>query len=762
MATELGKAYVQIMPSAKGMASALKKELDMEMPEAGRSAGIKLGTGLKVAAMATFAAAGVALGKVISSSISEGADLQQSLGGIETLFKGSADKVKKYADMAYKTSGLSANAYMENVTSFSASLLQSLGGDTAKAADKANMAMIDMSDNQNKMGSNMEDIQNAYQGFAKQNYTMLDNLKLGYGGTKEEMQRLLSDATKLTGVKYDINNLSDVYTAIHAIQGNLGITGTTAKEAATTFSGSFAAMKAAAQNVLGKMPLGKNITKDLKALADTTSTFLFGNFIPMVTNVVKALPGAIVTLITSAGPQFLSAGKKIITSLVSGISGGKSTLTTTFSGIFSTIQNVFSKLDFSGVKAVFDAIIPAVTNAFTVMMSIVGPAIEQVVTSFGKLWNAAQPLITVLASALMPVLQVLGAFLGGVFKGVLMGISGIFDLVRIAIQILTPVVSFLVDVFKACAPALTIVAQWVGTVIGAFTSLGGAGGTLRGILSGAWNNIKSVVSLAGDVIKGVIGGVRAVFTALGSAGSTLKNGLSAVWNGIKSVISTAGNIINSVISSVRNVFSALGNSGNSLRNAISGAWNGMRNAVSGVANSIGGIVNNVRGVFNSLGHISLFGAGSAIMRGFLNGLKSMWNSITSFVGGIASWIKKHKGPISYDKKLLIPAGQAIMTGLNNGLEENFKDVKSNVSSMADRLDFSLTPKVAFDDSGLDINSKFNSSYQDVVGQMNIALDSGVAQPPVFEVHNEIVGDKIYTSVKTKESRADDLNNFLAF
>lgn len=176
MATELGQAYVQIVPSAKGISGAISKQIDPEATSAGTSAGSKLGSALKVGLLAAAATAGVAVGKIISSSISEGADLQQSLGGIETLFKGSADKVKKYADEAYKTSGLSANDYMESVTSFSASLLQSMGGDTEAAADKANMALVDMSDNANKMGSNMGDIQNAYQGFAKQNYTIKRNL----------------------------------------------------------------------------------------------------------------------------------------------------------------------------------------------------------------------------------------------------------------------------------------------------------------------------------------------------------------------------------------------------------------------------------------------------------------------------------------------------------------------------------------------------------------------------------------------------------
>ena len=287
MATELGKVYVQIIPSAKGISGMIQKEMGGEVASAGVSAGESLGSKMVGALKAVVVAAGI--GKAIGAALSEGAALQQSLGGIETLFKDSADKVKGFANEAYKTTGLSANAYMENVTGFSASLLQSLGGDTDKAADIANMAMIDMSDNANKMGTSMESIQTAYQGFAKQNYTMLDNLKLGYGGTKQEMQRLLADAEKLTGVKYDINNLSDVYQAIHAIQENLDITGTTAKEAASTFTGSFQAMKASAQNVLGKLALGENILPSLQALAETTSTFLFNNFFPMIGNIMSGL-----------------------------------------------------------------------------------------------------------------------------------------------------------------------------------------------------------------------------------------------------------------------------------------------------------------------------------------------------------------------------------------------------------------------------------------------------------------------------------------
>lgn len=275
--TKLADAYVQIIPISEGITGRIK-DLFKDLPDEGDKAGDKTGNSFASKLKKAVAAAGVgaAISKVVTSAFTEGAALEQSLGGVETLFKKHADIVKKNAQDAYKTAGVSANEYMENVTSFSASLLSSLGGDTQKAANVAHTAMVDMSDNANKFGSDMQSIQNAYQGFAKQNYTMLDNLKLGYGGTKSEMERLLQDAQKLSGVEYNIDNLSDVYNAIHTIQQNLDITGTTAKEASTTFSGSFASMKAAAKNFLGVLTSGGDADKALNDLIGSTETF-FGN-----------------------------------------------------------------------------------------------------------------------------------------------------------------------------------------------------------------------------------------------------------------------------------------------------------------------------------------------------------------------------------------------------------------------------------------------------------------------------------------------------
>lgn len=319
----MAKAYVQIVPSARGIKGQLEKEMNPEVESAGQSVGGKLAGAIK-GVIAT-----AAIGKSLSATLMEGANLQQSIGGIETLFKDSAEKVKQNAANAYRTAGMSANEYMELTTSFSASLLSSLGNDTSKAADIADMAMTDMSDNANKMGTDMERITDAYQGFAKQNYTMLDNLKLGYGGTKTEMERLLADAQKITGVKYDINNLSDVYSAIHVIQGELGITGTTAKESAETFSGSLASMKAAFKNVLGNLSLGEDIGDELFALSETVSTFVVGNLIPMLGNVLKGVPqlfdgvvGMVVrsfNMLSDNAPEIVSQGAELVTSLVTGI-----------------------------------------------------------------------------------------------------------------------------------------------------------------------------------------------------------------------------------------------------------------------------------------------------------------------------------------------------------------------------------------------------------------------------------------------------------
>ena len=302
-------------------------KFDTEINEKGFSAGVgKIGSIAKTGlAVLGGAVAGVTagFGALAKSALDSKASLEQNLGGVETLFKENAQTVIDNANKAYKTAGMSANAYMESVTSFSASLLQSVAGDTAKAADIADMAMVDMSDNANKMGTSMELIQNAYQGFAKQNYTMLDNLKLGYGGTKEEMQRLLEDAEKISGVKYDISNLSDVYNAIHVIQGELGITGTTAKEASSTISGSIDSAKAAFDNFLN----GSGSPAELADAMVTAGRNILNGLAEIIPRLIETIPETVRLIKESFAEQLspenlqemLDSGVNILMSILNGI-----------------------------------------------------------------------------------------------------------------------------------------------------------------------------------------------------------------------------------------------------------------------------------------------------------------------------------------------------------------------------------------------------------------------------------------------------------
>lgn len=537
MATELGKAYVQIIPSAQGIKAKMQEILGDEMPS-GEEHGKNYAQGLVSTIKKAIAAAGIGL--ALKNALTEGAALEQSLGGIETLFKGSADTVIENAKRAYQTAGVSANAYMENVTSFSASLISSLGGDTAKAAEVANTAMVDMSDNANKMGTNMQDIQNAYQGFAKQNYTMLDNLKLGYGGTKTEMQRLLEDAQKLTGIKYDINNLSDVYNAIHAIQDNLGIAGTTSKEAATTLSGSFNSMKSAAQDFAGYLTLGMDITPAVQNLVSTASTFLFGNLFPALGNVFTALPGAIATFVSTAGAAIMQQL-------------GASTTDEALNAVLQISENMRAnagQLVDAGLNLIIQ-LAQGIADSLPVLIE----NIPQIVTNIAGIINDNAPKLLVTAGQVILTLA----------KGL---IAAIPTLVANIPQIIQAIVA----VFSAF--------NWIGIGKQAITAIKNGIISMVGAVRGAGTNVM-------QAIVNALMSLPSKLLSLGRSGvSGLANGIRAAAGLVRSGITTVINALIAVVRSAPSKMLALG------KNIVQGIANGIRNAASAVVNALGNVVSN--------------------------------------------------------------------------------------------------------------------------------------------------------------------------
>lgn len=466
--------------------------------------GLAVISGLTAGIIASFAATSKA-------SLDSVASLEQNLGGIETLFKDSADIVIENAKRAYKTAGMSANEYMQNVTSFSASLLQSLSGNTKAAAEVADMAMTDMSDNANKMGTSMELIQNAYQGFAKQNYTMLDNLKLGYGGTKTEMERLLADAQKLTGVKYDINNLSDVYNAIHAIQNSFGITGTTAKEAASTIEGSMNSAKAAWDNFLNGTISTEDFADTISIAAENITKNL-GEIVPRLASTIPELGRNIYEMIVSSfdqnGTGIAQAGIGLINNLASGLS------------------EAAPKVTGSAGKIVSD-LMTGIQNAAPQMLS----SAADLIASFAQ--GIGEQLPTLVPQAMNMIVTLADAVIANIPKIVQAGVSILVGLVSGIINGLPTLIEEGPRIINEFADAIyNGIGTLLGTGLAMIVELG------KGII----NNMPLIIQNAGEILKAIINvfSLSSMLNLGKKLIESLAKGMEAVGPAIKTALSNIG------------------------------------------------------------------------------------------------------------------------------------------------------------------------------------------------------------------------------
>lgn len=552
----------------------------------------KIGSTLKSLAKGVTVAVSVAGGAVLGGALNEGAKLQQSTGGVETLFKGDADKVKEYANQAYQTVGISANDYMEQVTSFSASLLSSLGGDTAKSADVANTAMVDMADNANKFGTDMGSIQNAYQGFAKQNYTMLDNLKLGYGGTKEEMQRLLNDAQQLTGVKYNIDNLSDVYNAIHAIQENLGVAGTTADEASKTFSGAFAMMKASAKNLLGNLSVGdgKAVAKNMGELAESASTFFFGNFIPMLQTLFSNLPEAIKTAVSTVTPKIKENVLPLISSIKETIFTGLGNIGIDTGALQTVLDQLFNvNISGDGFKGIFDSLKNGVVQAVNIVLQILPTLINYIQT---------------LAPMVLNVVSAILSGVGQIVPYVIPVIETITSIVTTAMPVIQQVITVVVNAIVAIMPTLSSIFTFVGdTIKSVLTMIGNHMGLFQTIVSvvvtavsTVWQTlapiISAVVSVILTVVDGLLTGIETVFNFLASY-------ISQIWGNICGFFDSASSTISTIVETIKSVFQGLYDAVSTIfggiSSAVSTAIGTVTSVISGAIDAISGFVDKIGG-----------------------------------------------------------------------------------------------------------------------------------------------------------------------
>lgn len=576
-----------------------------------KGAGEKLKAGLAAtaaAATAAITAASAAVGALAKSSLGAFASYEQLTGGVETLFKESSDTVMSYADNAYKTAGLSANQYMETVTGFSASLLQSLGGDTEKAAQTADMAMTDMADNANKMGTAMDSIQNAYQGFAKQNYTMLDNLKIGYGGTKEEMERLLADAQQLSGVKYDISSFSDIVEAIHVVQTEMGITGTTAQEASTTIEGSTNAMKAAWTNLVTGIAQEDGDLEGLMSSFTESVATAGSNILPRVQTIlenmgaliqemVPQLTAEIPAMIEQVVPPLVEAGGKLLGGLALGLTQAAPQLLEQAQTALAGLRDNFLQLVPTLAQGLREKTPEFISSGLDLLMGLSASLRENV----GMLVDAALELVKSLAQGIadgIPDIIEKGPeivsnlantindnapkILKAAFDVIVTLGKGLIDAIPTLVENIPKIISAIVDVWSAF--------NWLDLGKNAITFL----------KNGITGMISSVQSAGKNVLDAVVNALKSLPKSLADIG---KNGLSGLVNAISSFLGAAKNAMASIATGILTEIKALPAKALEIGgNIVSGIVNGLTAGAASAINAVADLASDLLGkAKNALG-----------------------------------------------------------------------------------------------------------------------------------------------------------------
>jgi len=525
----LGTAYVQIVASAQGMRGAVASALNGEARTAGASAGSLIGSGIKKALVA--AGIGAALVGGFKAAIAETGQLQQSyLGGLDTLYGDAADKAREYARAAQEA-GVSQSNFSEQAVSFGAALRQAYGGDTTQALEAANMAILDMTDNAAKMGTPLESIQQAYQGFARGQYQLLDNLKLGYGGTKGEMERLLADAEKITGIHYDIDNLGDVYNAIHVIQGELGLTGVAAEEAKSTLTGSFEGMKAAWQNLIGNIGLGENVESSMKTFTEAMSNYFFNNLIPTIGTIIKSLPTAIGTFIQTGLPQLASAGMVLVKSLAD---GAKTGLPTMIENMVTSLGNLSGQI-LKGANSFVNVGLGLIQKIAQGIINSIPTFIQtapKIITNFANIINQNAPKIIATGFSILKALAV------GLIK---------------AIPVLVQSIPQIFKAFLAVWEAINWLSLGKLAITGIVKGISAVGGLVKAGMNKVKEFMLAPIRTAVNFIKGFISGFKSAFDF-----SAVVSKVSSAFNRIKermlSPIKGARDTIKGIVNKIKGFF----------------------------------------------------------------------------------------------------------------------------------------------------------------------------------------------------------------